>query len=41
MRDWKVQRLRYLVHFSDCGSGIRYRDEPHSAGASTREWHRP
>jgi hypothetical protein len=26
MRDWKVERLRYLVHFADGGSGMRYRD---------------
>jgi hypothetical protein len=28
MRDWKVERLRYLVHFSDGGSGMRHRDAP-------------
>jgi hypothetical protein len=32
MRDWKVERLRYLVHFSDGGSGMRYRDEALSVG---------
>jgi hypothetical protein len=26
MRDWPAERLRYLIHFSDGGSGMRYRD---------------
>jgi len=25
-RDWQAGRLRYLVHFSDGGSGMRHRD---------------
>jgi hypothetical protein len=25
--DWQAERLRYLVHFSDGGSGMRYRDD--------------
>ena len=26
--DWRASQIRYLVHFSDCGSGMRYRTEP-------------
>jgi hypothetical protein len=25
--DWQGERRRYLVHFSDGGAGMRYRDE--------------
>jgi hypothetical protein len=25
--DWQSERPRYLIHFSDGGSGMRYRDE--------------
>jgi hypothetical protein len=28
MHDWWDGELRYLVHFSDGGSGIRHRDAP-------------
>jgi hypothetical protein len=37
MRDWKVERLRYLIHFSDGGSGKRHRDEPLEADAELRD----
>ena len=33
MRDWKIERLRYLVHFGDGGSGMRYFDAPLDVGA--------
>jgi hypothetical protein len=28
MQDWRDGQLRYLVHFSDDGSGVRYHAEP-------------
>lgn len=28
MRDWQNERVPYLMHFSDGGSGMRYRDTP-------------
>jgi hypothetical protein len=28
MQDWRDGQVRYLVHFSDGGSGMRLRDEP-------------
>jgi hypothetical protein len=31
-RDWQSEQLRYLVHFDDGGSGMRYRDEPLGVG---------
>ena len=37
MRDWKVERLRYLVHFSDGGAGMRYRDTQLDAGDELTE----
>jgi len=32
MRDWQDGRLRYLMHFSDGGTGVRHRDEPLDGG---------
>jgi hypothetical protein len=29
---WRDLRIRYLVHFSDGGSGMRYRSEPLTVG---------
>jgi hypothetical protein len=26
--DWRDSQIRYLVHFDDGGSGMRYRDKP-------------
>jgi hypothetical protein len=37
MRDWQAERLRYLVHFSDGGSGMRYRDTKLEAGDELTE----
>ena len=37
MGDWKVERLRYLVHFDDGGSGMRYRDAQLQEGDELRE----
>jgi hypothetical protein len=31
--DWRDSQIRYLVHFSDGGSGMRYRAEPLAVGA--------
>ena len=31
-RDWQAGRVRYLVHFSDGGSGMRHFDEPLASG---------
>jgi hypothetical protein len=36
MRDWQAGRLRYLVHFSDGGSGMRYH-APLDVGDELRE----
>jgi hypothetical protein len=33
MQDWRDGQLRYLVHFNDGGSGMRYREEPLKVGA--------
>ena len=33
MRDWQAGRLRYLVHFSDGGSGMRHFDAQLDVGA--------
>ena len=30
--DWRDSQIRYLVHFDDGGSGMRYRDEPLTVG---------
>ena len=30
---WRDLKIRYLVHFSDGGSGMRFRDEPLDVGA--------
>jgi hypothetical protein len=32
MQDWRDGQLRYLVHFEDGGSGMRYRREPLTVG---------
>jgi hypothetical protein len=32
MPDWRDRQLRYLVHFSDGGSGMRYQEEPLTVG---------
>jgi hypothetical protein len=37
MRDWKVERLRYLVHFADGGSGMRYFDASLDVGAELHD----
>jgi len=34
MQDWTAGQLRYLVHFSDGGSGMWLRAEPLAVGAS-------
>ncbi len=36
-RDWQAGRVRYLVHFSDGGSGMRHRDEPFDVGDELSE----
>ena len=36
-RDWQAGRVRYLVHFSDGGSGMRHRDEPLEVGDELSE----
>jgi hypothetical protein len=36
-RDWQAGRLRYLIHFSDGGSGMRHRDEPLDEGDEPSE----
>lgn len=36
-RDWQAERLRYLIHFSDGGSGMRYREAQLDAGDELRE----
>lgn len=33
MRDWQSEQVRYLIHFSDGGSGMRYFDERLQVGA--------
>jgi hypothetical protein len=33
-RDWQDGKVRYLVHFSDGGSGMRYRDTQLDQGTS-------
>jgi hypothetical protein len=30
--DWRDTKIRYLVHFDDGGSGMRYRSEPLAIG---------
>jgi hypothetical protein len=30
--DWRDSQIRYLVHFSDGGSGMHYRSEPLTVG---------
>jgi hypothetical protein len=32
--DWRDSQIRYLVHFSDGGSGMRYRSEPRRSARS-------
>jgi hypothetical protein len=34
MQDWTAGQLRYLVHLSDGGSGMRLRREPLAVGAT-------
>ena len=36
-RDWQAGRVRYLVHFSDGGSGMRHRDAPLEVGDELSE----
>jgi hypothetical protein len=36
MQNWRDGQLRYLVHFSDGGSGMRLNDEPLEAGVRYR-----
>jgi hypothetical protein len=35
--DWQAERLRYLIHFSDGGRGMRYRNAQLAAGDELRE----
>jgi hypothetical protein len=37
MRDWQEGRLRYLVHFSDGGSGMRFREAQLDVGDELTE----
>jgi hypothetical protein len=37
MHDWRDGQVRYLVHFSDGGSGMRYLDAPLKPGAELRD----
>jgi hypothetical protein len=37
MRDWQAGRLRYLVHFSNGGSGMRHRDTQLNTGDELTE----
>jgi hypothetical protein len=37
MRDWQDGKLRYLVHFSDGGSGMRYRETQLATGDELTE----
>ena len=36
-RDWHAGRVRYLVHFSDGGSGMRHRDAQLEEGDELNE----
>jgi hypothetical protein len=36
-RDWQAGRLRYLIHFSDGGSGMRHFDAPLDDGGELGE----
>jgi hypothetical protein len=38
--DWRDKQIRYLVHFSDGGSGRRFRDEPLEICAELKEGRR-
>ena len=35
--DWRDSQIRYLVHFDDGGSGMRYRDELLAVGVELTE----
>ena len=35
--DWRDSQIRYLVHFDDGGSGMRYRDELLAVGVELNE----
>ncbi len=35
--DWRDSQIRYLVHFDDGGSGMRYRAEPLAIGDELRD----
>lgn len=35
--DWRDSQIRYLIHFDDGGSGMRYRDEPIAVGVELSE----
>jgi sorbitol-specific phosphotransferase system component IIA len=37
MRDGQAGRLRYLIHFSDGGAGMRYRDDSLDVGAELND----
>jgi hypothetical protein len=37
MQDWRDGQVRYLVHFDDGGSGMRFRDEALEVGAKLRD----
>jgi hypothetical protein len=35
--DWRDSQIRYLVHFDDGGSGMRYSNEPLDVGVELTE----
>jgi hypothetical protein len=37
MYDWRAGQVRYLIHFDDGGSGMRYRAEPLTVGVELTE----
>jgi hypothetical protein len=37
MQDFRDDQVRYLIHFSDGGSGMRFRDEQLKEGGGTRD----
>ena len=39
-RDWRAGQRRYLVRFSDGGSGMRFYDEPLEVGATVERDYR-
>jgi hypothetical protein len=39
--DWRDSQIRYLVHFDDGGSGMRYSNEPLDVGVELTEGRQP